>query len=240
MKQLIAMFMLVGSMGLVQPASAQEAPAAPTAAAAPTTAQAASTPAAPAAQDASAAPSAAVAAPVDLSPGTLVVEVTPFTSEKPLPAKIEQQLKSAAVEFGVRDHQVVFSTVAKQFIDFPLSHMVRYGQNESLSLPPGEYRITGIGLEVSFGFNVQKILNKGAFVNEDVMSFTIQPGKTTTLSIHAIYGRDTAGMTAFYLPNLMASLRTEAGNTPEQALNVRGDHSIAWPDYHGGLKFIAK
>jgi len=238
MKQLIAMFMLVGVMGLGQPASAQETPAAP---AAPAAVQAAPTPPVPAVQNAPVgAPSAAAAAPVDMTPGTLVVEVTPFTSEKPLPAKIEQQLKSAAVEFGVRDRQVVFSTVAKQFIDFPLSHMVRYGQSESLSLPPGEYRITGIGLEVSFGFNVQKILNKGAFVNEDVMSFTIQPGKTTTLSIHAVYGRDTAGMTAFYLPNLMASLRTEAGNTPEQALNVRGEHSIAWPDYHGSLKFIAK
>ena len=231
MKQLIAMFVLVGSMGLSQSAWAQEAPAAPTV----------SMPASPAVQAAPAAtPPAPAAAPADTSTGTLVVEITPYTSEKPLPAKIEQQLKSAAVEFGVRDHQVVFSTVAKQFIDFPLSHMVRYGQSETLALPPGEYRITGIGLEVSFGFNVQKILNKGAFVNEDVMSFTIEPGKTTTLVIHSVYGRDTAGLNAFYLPNLMASVRGEAGSTPEQALNVRGEHSIAWPDYHGSLKFIAK
>jgi len=234
MKQLIAMFVLVGSIGLSQSAWAQEAPAAPTA-------PAVSTPAPPAAQATPAAtPPAPPAAPADVSTGTLVVEITPYTSEKPLPAKIEQQLKSAAVEFGVRDHQVVFSTVAKQFIDFPLSHMVRYGQSETLALPAGEYRITGIGLEVSFGFNVQKILNKGAFVNEDVMSFTIEPGKTTTLVIHSVYGRDTAGLNAFYLPNLMASLRGETGATPEQALNVRGEHSIAWPDYHGSLKFIAK
>jgi len=234
MKQLIAMFVLVGSMGLSQSAWAQEAPVVPTA-------PAVSTPAPPAAQATPAAtPPAPPAAPADVSTGTLVVEITPYTSEKPLPAKIEQQLKSAAVEFGVRDHQVVFSTVAKQFIDFPLSHMVRYGQSETLALPAGEYRITGIGLEVSFGFNVQKILNKGAFVNEDVMSFTIEPGKTTTLVIHSVYGRDTAGLNAFYLPNLMASLRGETGATPEQALNVRGEHSIAWPDYHGSLKFIAK
>jgi hypothetical protein len=196
------------------------------------------------AQDAASAPAtpapAAAMAPADAGTGTLVVEVQPFTSEKPLPAKIETQLKSTALEWGIRDHQVVFSTVAKQFLDFPMSHMLRYGQSESLTLPAGEYRITGIGLEMNFGFNVQKILNKGAFVNEDVVTFRVEPGKTTTLSIHPVFAQDNAGIVAFYLPTLKAIVRNDSGTSDEQPLNVRGDHSIAWPDYHGSLKFVAK
>ena len=73
-----------------------------------------------------------------------------------------------------------------------------------------------------------------------MVTFRIEPGKTTTLSIKPVYGRDTAGMVAFYLPTLMATVRDDAGSSAEQALNVRGDHSIAWPDYHGPLKFVAK
>ena len=217
MKQLLAGVALLGAIAFGPMARAQDAAAAP-AAPAPATS----------------------AAPAEPGTGTLVVEAKPFTSEKPLPPKIETQLKSAALEWGVRDHQLVFSTVAKQFLDFPISHMIRYGQSESLTLPAGEYRITGIGLEVSFGFNVQKILNKGAFVNEDVVSFRIEPGKTTTLSINPVYGRDTAGLVAFYLPTLLATVRDDNGSSAEQALNVRGEHSIAWPDYHGPLKFVAK
>lgn len=217
MKQLLAGLALLGAMTCGSMARAQDA----------TVAAAAPAP-------------AATAAPAEAGTGTLVVEARPFTSEKPLPAKIETQLKSAALEWGVRDHQLVFSTVAKQFLDFPISHMIRYGQSETLTLPAGEYRVTGIGLEVSFGFNVQKILDKGAFVNEDVLVFRIEPGKTTTLGINPVYGRDTAGLVAFYLPTLVASVRDEQGTSADQPLNVRGDHSIAWPDYHGPLKFIAK
>ena len=218
MKHLLAGMALLGAMAFGAMARAQDTAAAP---AAPV-------------------PATATHAGTDTGTGTLVVEANPFTSEKPLPPKIETQLKSAALEWGVRDHQLVFSTVAKQFLDFPSSHMLRYGRRETLTLPAGEYRITGIGLEASFGFNVQKILNKGAFVNEDVVSFRIEPGKTTTLSINPVYGSDTAGLVAFYLPTLLATERADNGRRAEQAHNVRGEHSIAWPDYHGPLKFVAK
>jgi len=92
--------------------------------------------------------------------GTLVVDVKPFTSEKELPKKVDEQLKSGALEWGVRDGQVVFSLVNKQFIDFPLNHMTRYGQQETLSLPAGDYRVTGIGLEMTTAFSVKKVLER--------------------------------------------------------------------------------
>jgi hypothetical protein len=172
--------------------------------------------------------------------GTLVVDVKPFTSEQELPKKVNEQLKSGALEWGVRDGQVVFSMVSKQFIDFPLSHMTRYGQQESLSLPAGEYKVTGIGLEMHTSFSVKKVLERGAFVNEDAVVFRIEPGKTTTLSINPVIRKDAIFGSTFYVPTLMASTRGEGDATAEVALNTRGATSIAWPAYNGPLKFVAK
>jgi hypothetical protein len=172
--------------------------------------------------------------------GTLVVDIKPFSSEKPLPKKVDKQLRSGGLEWGIRDQQLVFTLVNKQFVDFPVSHMTRYGQNEQLTLPAGEYRVTGIGMEMTGGFSVQKILDRGAFVNEDVVTFTIAPGKTTTLSINPVIKRDGAFVVDFWVPTLMASVTGESGASAETALNTRGATSIAWPQYSGPLKFIAK
>lgn len=184
------------------------------------------------------APQAEVAAPPPT--GTLVVDVRPFTSERELPAKVNEQLKSGGLEWGVRDDKVVFSMVSKQFIDFPLNHMTRYGQQESLPLPAGEYRVTGIGLEMHTSFSVKKVLERGAFVNEDAVVFRIEPGKTTTLSVDPVIYKDAIFGSTFYVPTLMAGVHDDAGETPPVPLNMRGPASIAWPQYTGPLKFVAK
>jgi hypothetical protein len=172
--------------------------------------------------------------------GTLVVNVKQFTSEKELPKKVDKQLKNGGLEWGIKDDLLVFTMVSKQFIDYPLNHMTRYGQSESMTLPAGQYRVTGIGLEMSAGFSVQKILDRGAFVNENVLSFTIEPGKTTTLSINPVIYKDAAFVVNFWMPTLMASAQTEAGASEEKALNTRSESSVAWPQYTGPLKFVAE
>ena len=172
--------------------------------------------------------------------GTLVVNVGQFTSEKELPRKVDKQLRSGGLEWGVKDDLLVFTMVAKQFIDYPINHMTRYGQSETLELPAGDYRITGIGLEMTTSFSVQKVLDRGAFVNENVMSFRIEPGQTTTLGIKPVIYKDATFAVNFWMPTLVASIvgGTEPG--PETALNKRSASSIAWPSYAGPLKFIAK
>jgi len=172
--------------------------------------------------------------------GTLRVDIKPFTSEKELPKKVDKQLKSGGLEWGIRDDLIVFTMVNKQFVDFPINHMTRYGQNESLTLPVGEYRVTGIGMEMTAGFNVQKILDRGAFVNDDVVTFRIEPGKTTTLRINPVIKKDNAFVVDFWMPTMMASVAGESGATEEKALNARSETSIAWPEYKGPLKFVAK
>jgi hypothetical protein len=87
---------------------------------------------------------------------------------------------------------------------------------------------------------VTAILDRGAFVNEDVVTFTIEPGKTTTLNINPVIKRDNAFVIDFWMPTMMASVAGESGASGETALNTRGATSIAWPQYSGPLKFIAK
>lgn len=172
--------------------------------------------------------------------GTLVVNVAPFASEKELPKKVDKQLRSGGLEWGIKDDLLVFTMVAKQFIDYPINHMTRYGQSETLALPAGLYRITGIGLEMTTGFSAQKILEKGAFVNEDVMSFRIEPGQVTTLNIRPMIYKDATFAVNFWMPTLLASVAAGAESGPETALNKRIESSIRWPYYRGPLKFIAK
>lgn len=179
-------------------------------------------------------------APAEAATGTLVVEANAFTSEKPLPKKVEKQLKSGGLEWGIRDNLLVFTMVNKQFVDFPINHMTRYGESEQLTLPAGDYRVTGIGMEMTAGFNVQKILDRGAFVNDDAVIFRIEPGTVTTLSINPVIKRDGALVVDFWMPTLIVRVSngTEVGE--EVAINTRGEKSIAWPQYTGPLKFISK
>lgn len=172
--------------------------------------------------------------------GTLVVSVQQFTSEKELPKKVDKQLRNGGLEWGVKDDLVVFTMVSKQFIDHPINHMTRYGQSESITLPPGEYRVTGIGLEMTTGFSVQKILDRGAFVNENVTSFRIEAGKTTTLDIKPVIYKDATLAVNFWMPTLLATAKSETATSEEKPLNTRGAGSIAWPQYSGPLKFVAK
>lgn len=185
-----------------------------------------------------------VAAPTETIPatttGTLVVAAEAFTSEKKLPKKVTKQLKSGGLEWGIRDDLLVFTLVNKQFVDFPINHMTRYDQREELTLPAGDYRVTGIGMEMTPGFNVQKVLDRGAFVNEDVVTFRIEPGAVTTLSIKPVIKRDNALMVDFWMPTLLVRVSQGAEETPEVPINTRGAQSIAWPQYTGPLKFVAR
>lgn len=192
------------------------------------------------AQDTTPPPTSAIT-DVAVTTGTLVVDVKAFRSEKDLPKKVVKQLEKGGLEWGVRDRQLVFTMVAKQFIDFPISHLTRYGASETITLPAGEYKITGIGLELSTAFSVEKILEKGAYVNEDVVVFAIEPGKTTTLSIVPEIKIDRTFAVNFWVPSIMTSVVDEAGTAGEAvSLNDRRETSITWPNYSGPLKFVSR
>ncbi len=172
--------------------------------------------------------------------GTLVIEIKPFSSEKELPKKVTKQLQSGMLEWGQRDRQLVFTLVNKRFLDFPVNHTTRYGSNEQLSLPAGEYKVTGVGLEMSSSLSVDKVLERGAFFNDDILTFRIEPGKTTRLTINPVIKIDRTFAVNFWMPSLMASVNDGTSATPEISLNDRNEKSVPWPQYTGPLKFVAK
>lgn len=187
-----------------------------------------------------AAQDAAAPQPATEQNGTLIVEIKPFSSEKDLPKKVVKQLKSGMLEWGQRDRQLVFTLVNRRFLDFPVNHTTRYGSSEQLSLPAGEYKVTGVGIEMSTGFSVEKILERGAFFNDDILTFRIEPGKTTTLTINPVIKIDRTFAVNFWMPSMMTSVNDGTTATPEIALNDRNDKSIPWPQYTGPLKFVSK
>ena len=185
-------------------------------------------------------PALEASAPVAAA-GTLVFEVLPFRSEITLKPKVENQLKTGGIEWGVKGGQLVVTMVNKRFIDFDIAHMTRYGQSETLSLPAGEYRITGVGLEMHTAFSVEKILAKGGYVNEDVIAFTIEPGKTTKVTIDPVIQKDNTFFVQWFMPALSTTITPEGGSaTPARVINQREAASIAWPQYQGKLKFRAQ
>lgn len=172
--------------------------------------------------------------------GTLVVDIKPFRSEVELKPKIENQLKSGGIEWGLKDGQMVVTMVNKRFVNFDINHMTRFGQQETLQLPVGEYRITGIGLEMVTAFSPEKVLAKGGYLNLDVASFKIEEGKTTTVSIDPVIRKDMTFLMKWYVPTLLTTISTDAGSSEPVALNARQAGTVAWRDYNGPLKFVAE
>lgn len=168
--------------------------------------------------------------------GTLVVDIKPYVPANMMPGSVAKQLQNGALGWGVQENRLVVSLVNKQFLDFPLDHMTAYGEQETVTLPAGEYQVTGIGLRMVTSEKVDIMLKRSAFVNEDVMTFRIEPGKTTTLSIDPVIQLDSTLAVNFWLPTLVARVINEQGAGAETALNIRGPGSIAWQHYTGPLK----
>jgi hypothetical protein len=235
MKPILSVAVAALLAALATAASAQSAGSAAQPSAAPATAHAPATPAA--AAPPAATPPTAAPATASVGNGTLTVDVKPFTSEIPLDKKVEDQLRGAGVEWGLKDGKLVQTMVNKQFVNFDISILTRYGQQKSMDVPSGDYTITCVGMIPHTGFSVQSILAKSAYVNQDVLRFHVDAGKTTTLIIQPVMKKDATLFATYFVPDLMTSITTDAGTTAPVSINARTPQSIAWPAYNGPLKF---
>lgn len=172
--------------------------------------------------------------------GKLRVEIQPFSSEIELKEKVKKQLESGGLEWGANGGQLVFTMVNKRFINFDLPHFTRYGTDETIELPAGEYTVTGIGLIPSTAFSPEKILAKGAYFNEKVMAFTIEEGKTTTVKVRPVIRKNATFFLNYFLPELLVSIAQEGAEFgPEVSIIAKTESSVPWPAYNGPLKFQA-
>ena len=169
--------------------------------------------------------------------GTLKLDLKPFVSEIKLKKKILKQLESGALEWGVTGNQFVTTLANKRFINFDFPYMTRYGTSKEIQLAPGKYEITCIGFIYNGGMNVDKVLEKGAFFNLDVLSFEIFEGKTTTLEILPIIEKSRSLMLKMYMPNLIVKVIENDEVKAEKSVSEKTENSIEWNDYEGELKF---
>lgn len=175
--------------------------------------------------------------------GTLVVDVKSYTTEAKLPKKAQKALEHAGVPWGVLDNSLVVSLVNRRYVKADIPYLTRFGEQKTLELKPGEYTITCIGFEFSStSSDADKVLAKSAFFNNDVMKFTVLPGKATTLEITPVYVTESQWRLwvklNFFMPELKVRvLEDGAPKGGEVNITKRTANSVAWSDYHGPLKF---
>lgn len=170
--------------------------------------------------------------------GTINLEMAEFTSEVKLKPKVEKLLKSGGLEWGAKDGQVVVAMINKRFINFEVNQFTRFGTKSSVVVPAGEYKVTVAALIPKTALSVNKVLEKGAFFNENILGFRVEPGKAVTLAIRPVIQSKTAFVIKIYQPELLTTVVTDAGKSPEVSIAAQNEKSIPWPAYNGPLKFV--
>jgi len=169
--------------------------------------------------------------------GTLTIDMKPFTTEVKLKDKVRKQLEGGGMEWGVTGNRLTVTSVNKQYVGPTINQLTRFGTNFSLPLPAGEYQISCVGMLYDGGLSVEKVLSKGAFFNENIMSFRVEDGKTTTLSVLPTIRASSGFFIKLFMPEFLASTSLDGAVSQEVSLNSRTEKSVSWDDYHGDLKF---
>lgn len=174
--------------------------------------------------------------------GTLVFDVKNYSSGVKLPEKSRKALEHGGVVWGMDDKTLVVSLVGKQFVKADLPYLTRFGEQKTLQLKPGQYAITCIGWEFdSTSQDVEKALSKSAFFNQDVVTFAVTAGKTTTLDVLPVFESKSQwhALTKLtvYLPDLNVKVWEDGAEKGGTVINTRNAKSVPWDDYHGPLKF---
>jgi hypothetical protein len=131
--------------------------------------------------------------------GTLQINIAAFTSEIKIKEKILKQIEGGGMEWGQSGNRLVVTSINKQFVGPTINQLTRFGTNATLPLPAGEYHISCVGMTYDGGMSTAKVLSKGGFFNEDVMTFRIEDGQTTTLDVRPVI-RKTGGLIKFFMP----------------------------------------
>lgn len=175
--------------------------------------------------------------------GNLVLDLKNYTSDAKLPKNSQKSLEHAGLRWGMLDNTVLISMVDPRYVKADTPYLTRFGEQKTLDLKPGTYTITCIGYEFSStSRDVDKVLAKSAFFNNDVITFSILPGKTTVLEISPTYEAESQWRAlskfTFFIPDLKVHVLEDGTPKSEDVVvNRRTDKSVAWNDYHGPLKF---
>jgi len=108
-----------------------------------------------------------------------------------------------------------------------------FGESNTIHQPPSRIR-TMIAFD-----NVAKRYPNGREALAGV-SFTIQPGETTVLEVSSVIRKENTFLLKFFVPEVSVNVVANGVGFDAVPINLRGDASVAWDDYSGPLKFVAK
>ncbi|MGA2898418.1 MAG: hypothetical protein ABSE27_12605 [Acidobacteriaceae bacterium] len=179
--------------------------------------------------------------------GTLVFDMKNFTFGEKVSAKaqkqIQKELKHGGTHWGMVDRTLLIPMVNDSLVKVDGLSLTRFGDLKKLELAPGDYTITCIGYEFAGNStDMDKVLSKNAFFNLDVLKFTIEPGKTTTIEVSLNYEPQSAwfrlARETMYVPDVAVRVLQDGTQVGEaMVVSRRTEKSVAWDDYHGPLKF---
>lgn len=174
----------------------------------------------------------------DDSTGTLVFTVRNYETEVKLKKKIESQLEHGGVEWGVQENELIVTLISKAYVGVDLPHLTRYGREQSLELPVGDYGITCIGLSLSGGArSVERLLDESAFLNRDVVGFSVRPGEVTRIDVFPVIEKHKAGLfMKLFVPRLELTVSENGQPIDNAVISERIATSIPWGRYSGPLK----
>jgi hypothetical protein len=175
--------------------------------------------------------------------GTLVFDLKNYTSDAKMPKNAVKALQHAGFRWGVLDKNLLIPMANEKFVKADIPYFTHFGEQKTLALESGQYTITCIGFEFSStSSDPDKFLSKAGFFNNDVITFTVLPGKTTTLEISPVYEAESQWRVLAKLTLLVPDLKVRVleDGTPkgeDVVISRRTAKSVAWDDYHGPLKF---
>ena len=175
--------------------------------------------------------------------GTLVFDLKNYTTNAKMPKNTQKELAHAGLHWGMLDNTLLIPMVNQKYVKPETPYLTRLGEQKTLEMKAGRYTITCIGYEIRSGSaDIDKVLSKNAFFNHDVLTFTVLPGKTTTLEISPVYQAESKWVLlskfTMFLPDLKVRvLEDGTPNGEEVVISQRTVKSVAWDDYHGPLKF---
>jgi hypothetical protein len=185
----------------------------------------------------------------DTPTGTLVMQVERLQSDVVLSKELKQQIKTGGIAWGVNGKTLVVTVVDPRYLEFDYGFTTRFGYKHALQLPVGTYQLTVVSREPRRSYSEERLLDRATYLNEDVAVVKIEPGRTTTLEVEpVILDEDSLNPTPF-IPTVFAAVAapadTDAGAEKSAApkrlpISLRDGKSVAWPDYHGPLKFIPR
>ena len=133
-------------------------------------------------------------------------------------------------------NQLVVVAVPNSLFDVEISNFSRYGTQQEIELPAGDYTLTCVGLVPSLAWDVPTLLRKSGFINHDVLHFAIKEGETTVLEARTTILKRRAALMPIHFREIVVTVLERGAPVAEAVINTRTASSIAWRDYHGPLK----